>query len=274
MSLDDKPTGIDWAGPHHGMARFGEDRNLLVMFYNRSCPIPGSGGVHGKPVHRNEIYIKIMQPGEMLNVIDRPVKDEDKIRFRDKWAAFIHDRTQIPDGVPIDLLFPNHPAVADNLRGFGVYTIEQCAQLSAHAIDTVGRGAQEYVTRAKRYLDMSEKGAEFHQLQSENEQLKTDVRVLEQKLEMALVQLKTVSDRVNDPVRGSFNPGGFISNYDVQAERINSNSVSSETARDHNRSKRARPVSRKQDPIESAITDPFESPSANPTAADSSDFSS
>lgn len=250
MSVDFKITGIDWnAGGHTGMAKFGDDRNLLVMFYNRSVPNAAQGAIQGRPIHRDEIYIKIQQPGEMLNIIDRPATENDKMRFRQQWANFIHDRTQVPEGTPIDLLFPNHPSVAENLRGMGVFTVEQCAELSAHAIDTIGRGAQEYKNRAEKYLKMSTSGASFHKLQKENDDLRTTQRVLEQQVEMMKRQLNTLTLKVTDPVRASMQPP-FIPGHDVQAERINSNSVHAELAKK---------VTRKSRTVEDNITDPLAS---------------
>lgn len=249
MSEAWKPTGVDWqAGGHTGMVRFGEDQNLLVMFYNRSVPVPALGHVNGRPIHRDEIYIKIQQPGEMLNIIDRPVKDEDKQRFRSQWANFIHDRTQVPEGSPIELLFPNHPSVGENLRAMGVFTIEQCAALSAHAIDTIGRGAQEYKNRAQKYLDQAQKGVNFHKMQQENDQLKQKMRVQESQIELLKRQLDNLSIKVTDPVRASMQPP-FVPNHDVQVDRINHNSPHKEIA-----SRRAPP---KQKTVEDNITDPL-----------------
>lgn len=242
--MDWNPTGVDWQGKT-GMVKFGDDSRLLVFFYNRPVLQSVPSQQAGRPIYKDEIYIKIQQPGENLNVIDRPIKDEDKIRFRNMWDKFVHDRTQVPEGTPIDQLFPNYPAVAETLRGHGVYTIEQCANLTAHAIDTIGRGGQEYVNRARKYLDMSDKGAEFHVLQRENDGLKTEMRVLEAKLEKAIDQIKVLTGRLTDPIRGSMSPP-YIPGHDVQSERINANAVSSEVARRH-----------KRNTLEDKITDPL-----------------
>jgi len=249
MSLDSKPTGVDWnAGGHTGMVKWGDDSNLLVMFYNKSVHVSAMS-TEGRPVYRDEIYIKIQQPGEMLNIIDRPVTDNDKRRFRNAWANFIHDRTQVPEGTPIGLLFPNHPAVGENLRGVGVYTIEQCANLTAHAIDTIGRGGQEYVNRAKAYLEMSNKGANFHKLQKALEEEQQKSRIMEETVAQLKAQLNSMNTKLIDPVRASLNPP-FIPNYDAQAERINNNAPTKEAAQQAAKRRRA-PT------LEDKITDPL-----------------
>jgi len=249
MSNDFKATGVDWnAGGHTGLVRFGEDVNLLVMFYNKSVHIPALS-TEGRPVYRDEIFIKIQQPGEVLNIIDRPVVEQDKHRFKRQWANFCHDRTQVPEGSPIILLFPNHPAVAENLRGVGVYTIEQCAELSASAIDTIGRGAQEYVNRAKKYLEMANKGQSFHKLQAELDTEKQKNRIMEQQISELKNQMNSMNMKLVDPVRASLAPP-FVMNYDAQSERINNNAPTKEAA---DKAKR----NRRTPTVEEQITNPL-----------------
>lgn len=250
--MDARPTGVKWqAGGHVGMVEWGNDANLLVMFYNKPVHVP-SESTHGKPVYRDIIHIKIQQPGEMLNIIDRPVQENDKIRFRNQWANFLHDRTQVPDGVPIALLFPNHPSVGENLRGMGVYTIEQCANLTAHAIDNIGRGGQEYVNRAKKYLEMASKGSNFHALQKEIEEEKQKNRIMEQTIASLQAQLNQLQMKVTDPVRASLQPP-FIHGYDAQTARINANAPTREHAM---RVAQQRAMQRPRT-VEDNITDPL-----------------
>lgn len=247
--MEARPTKVNWNSPHSGMVEWnGGDANLLVMFYNRSVHIPALSVE--RPVYRDEIYVKIQQPGETLNVIDRPVQDADKQRFRTQWSNFVHDRTQVPEGSPVDLLFPNHPAVAENLRSFGVYTVEQCATLSANAIDTIGRGGQEYVNRAKKYLEMATKGGEFHAMQRELEDEKQKTRILEQTVATLKSQMDRMSIQITDPVRASLNPP-FVPNHDVQMERINANSPQTEIAN--------RKTATRRKTVEDRITDPLAS---------------
>lgn len=246
-------TGINWnPGGLSGTVKYGDDRNLLVMFYNRSVEVPSESAEKGRRICRDEIYVTIQHPGESLNKIDRPATDQDKHRFRDSWSKFLQNRTQIPEGTPIDLLFPNHPSVAENLRAYGVYTIEQCAGLSAHAIDSIGRGGQEYVNRSKRYLDSATKGAGFHALQKELDETKQALRLAENQISQFKVQLDSLLMRNNDPIRGAISPP-FVQNYDVQAERINANHPTQEVFTKTKNTRRGKVT------VEDRITDPLAS---------------
>lgn len=171
-------TAIDWKG-HVGVVQYGDDSRTIAMFYNRSVHNPIKSERAGTPIHDDVDYVRIHQPGERLNIIDRPVTQADKNRFPRQWADYVGNREQIPDGTPIDLLFPAHPNVGANLRGIGVHTIEQCAELSGHAMDVIGMGAQEYVNRAKEYLENANKGVGLHKLHKELDERDSKIRVLE-----------------------------------------------------------------------------------------------
>lgn len=231
MSMDDRISGIDWnAGGKSGVARFGPgDENLLVVFYNKAVENASKSLQAGRRICENQIYVRIQIPGEGLNIIDRPVTDADKMRFRAAWAAFLQNRQHIPEGTPIDLLFPNNPAFAENLRGMGVYTIEQCANLSASAIDNIGRGGQECVNRAKKYLESSNSAVPFHQLQKEMEEYKSIIRTQNHQIEQLKAQLDKVMMRDTNPIGASLAPT-FVPGYDAQAERLNANHPTKEIA--------------------------------------------
>ena len=153
------PRQISWTGDV-GMAQYGpSDDRLFVAFYTKPVHNPIQSAAAGTPIFEDRDFVRIQHPGETLNIIDRPVVQSDKARWPRHWAAYLEKKSQVPDGTPIDLLFPAHPAVAQNLRGLGIFTIEQCAHLSSQAMDTIGMGAQEYVNRAQEYLNGAVSGA-------------------------------------------------------------------------------------------------------------------
>ena len=178
-----RPSSVDMNSGGFGIARYGDDANLLIMFYMRSVHNPLKSTQQGMRIHDEVPYVKIQQPGELTQCVDRPVKAEDQVRFRKQWVAFQENREQEQEGVPIDFLFPSHPNIADNLRGLGVHTIDQCANLRAHALDTIGLGGQEYKNRAKQYLDIGAGGAGYHRLKSENADLAAKVATLSRQMD-------------------------------------------------------------------------------------------
>ena len=176
------PTGIDWRGDV-GVVRYGNPSGMVCMFYNKPVQIPAKSAELGRPYSEDQIYVRIHPPGERLNIVDRRANEDDKRRFPQQWHLFSQQKEQHPEGTQIELLYPEYPAVAANLRGCGVQTIEQCADLSANAIESIGMGAQRYVNEAKKYLDMAAKGASASQMRHELEIRDRNIKVLEKTVE-------------------------------------------------------------------------------------------
>ncbi len=162
-------TGMDQASissQGYGMVHYGPtDDKLIVGFYKKSVLNAARSRQEGKPVHEGRDFVKIQHPGETLNIVDRPVQDSDMQRWPRQWAHYLQGVRQIPNGVPINLLFPSKPEIESTLRGYNIHTVEQLANLSAQAISTVGMGAQDWVNAAKRYMEQADKGVNHHQFE-------------------------------------------------------------------------------------------------------------
>jgi hypothetical protein len=218
------PTGVQMNSQGYGTVSYTDDKKLNVLFYTRSVHNPAKSQASGAPVYENKVFVRIQQPGEMLNVVDKPAKDEDTKRWPQHWQSYLHNRTQIPEGTPIDLLFPNDPARSDALKSRGVYTIQQLANLSQTAMDNVGMGAQEYVNRAKKYIESANDGSQVLALLEEGK--KKDLKI--SRLELDIQSLK---DQLNQLIKDRANPSNINDKgYDVQAARINSRHISNEIA--------------------------------------------
>ncbi len=223
----DRPTGIDWEVPgSHGQVKFGNDRLTLAVFYTRSVLNPAKSKEANRPIHDNHTYVRIQPAGERLNIVDRPVQDNDKRRWPEQWRQYLAGKTQVPEGTPIELLFPNHPAIADTLKGCNVYTVEQLANLSGNAIDSVGMGAQDWVNKANAYLSSAEKGKDYQKLAQNLEAAQSEIRVLKNQLAVAVGQIRSFEQKLADPNRHSLLPTN-IQGIDPQTERINANRAAS-----------------------------------------------
>lgn len=223
----DRPSGIDWEVPGaYGQVKFGNDKLTLAVFYTRSVLNHVKSQEAGRPIHENITHVKIQPAGERLNIVDRPVQENDKRRWPEQWRQYLAGKTQIPEGTPIELLFPNHPAIADTLKGCNVFTIEQLANLSGNGIDNIGMGAQDWVNKANAYLSSAEKGKDFNKLSNDLEGARAEIRVLKNQLSTAISQIKAFEQKLSDPQRYSNNPG-HIQGIDPQSDRINANRAAS-----------------------------------------------
>lgn len=118
-----------------------------------------------RTIKRDVPYIKIIQPGESrLSIYDQPATNDDVGRFPRQWAAFQAGQSQDIKGTPLDLLFPESPAIVENLKAVQVRTVEQLAELPDTGLQNVGMGARLWKDKAAAYLAQAEKGKDFHGL--------------------------------------------------------------------------------------------------------------
>lgn len=177
------PTNITWQGSTGLVEYGGGDKGMVCMFYNRAVHNPAKSTETGRPFYEDKIFVRIHPPGERLNIVDREASDNDRRRWPLQWNQFKQNKQQQPDGTPIELLYPESPSIAAMMRGNGVLTIEQCAALSADAIDTIGMGTQRYVNAAAKYLEAANKGVHVTQMRHELEARDREIKILNKTVE-------------------------------------------------------------------------------------------
>jgi hypothetical protein len=231
------PTNIVMRG-HVGTVEYGGgDRGMVVMFYNKPEHDPQASLATGSPQYKDVVFVKIHPPGERLNIVDRPAKGEDSRRWPNQWAAFSQNRQQIPEGTPVDLLYPDRPSIAAQLRANGVYVIEDLAELSANAMDTVGMGAQTWVNDAKKYLAAAQKGMGAAKIRAELEDRDRQIKVLVEQVQNLTKQVTMLqAARVQQAdIMGQALVSGAMTRpqhmpaiqFDAQTAQINANNSAS-----------------------------------------------
>ncbi len=195
MAYDDvtnfqNPTGIRWSGDT-GIVEY--NRQKHVVFYRKPHHNPQKSMDAGRPISDDVIYVKIQEPGDRTTVIDRPVKEADKQAYVGQWRQFLENQEQVPEGTPIELYRPYQPSIAANLRGAGVHTIEQCANLSGHAIDSIGMGAQKWSNECKEYLELANRGVGAAKFTKVMEEKDSEIRVLKQQMTMLKAEVERLS---------------------------------------------------------------------------------
>lgn len=176
-----------------GTVNFAADEMMNVNFYNKAVPDPIGSLERGRPWSRSMIYVRIQHPGEK-DYVDRPVQDFDvaKTRWARQWAAFERQQEQVPNGTPVDVLFPQSPEIAANLHSIAIHTVEQLAGLTAHGMQTVGMGATQWQAKAKQFLDAARGGSAMHRLQLENDRQRNAIESLTNQV----AQLNTIVERL------------------------------------------------------------------------------
>jgi hypothetical protein len=236
--MDDfvQSTGIKRMGDWGGVVQYGTDNSMVVMFYLKPVHQPGKSVQQGRQIYEDQLYVRIHPPGERLNIIDRAATDADKRRFPIQWHQYQENAPQVSEGTPVEMLFPAQPSIPAALRANGVYTIEHLSELSAHAIETIGMGAQQWCNEAVKYLEVANKGVKASQMKAALEEKDRELHSMKHKMDLMQAELdrlremsaSTVTmDQVqqllanNGGNRGVYAPGKLGKQFDAQTAQIN-----------------------------------------------------
>lgn len=148
------------------------DAQLQVTFYH----FKGEGMWNGVP------HVRIISPGDSLNIIDRPASEFDKARFHRQWLFFQADATKNEIvGTPLSQWRTERPEeISDGqlqeLLILKFMSVEQVAMASDSQVQRVGIGAQGLRERARSYINSKNAqaaGAELSKAQDELLMLKS-----------------------------------------------------------------------------------------------------
>jgi hypothetical protein len=172
------------------------DASMHVIFYKRAVHHPLKSSQAGRPIYEGVDFVRIQQPGERLNIVEREAQENDKRRWPQHWNAYAGGKDQVPSGTPLGLLFPRHPEIERNMQALGFMTVEQLANASASAIDAIGMNGQDYVNYAQNYLKGAAGGANFHQMQRENEEIRRKNERLEKQVSEQAAQIAQINSTI------------------------------------------------------------------------------
>lgn len=146
--------------------------SLHVEFFQHAVEQGAESEKAKRPVYKTEDYIRICIPGGK-SVIERAVREEDKLEYAKKWEQFVAKRDQVGDGWPIDQWKELDIGRVMTLKAARVFTVEQIAALSdTQATDVLGLGAYELREKARAALQKEDPSIA---LKGENERLRADL---------------------------------------------------------------------------------------------------
>ena len=178
------------------------NKRLSVQFFKKPLINPAKTAAEGREIYDDVIWIKKMIPGDALNIIERPIYEQDKMEFPLHWAHFQnqHGSDEMLSGTPLSEWSLISRSQAEELKGLKFYTIEQIAEASDLALQRMGMsaGMSPYTFRdkAKAFLNKSSSDAEalkrdesLKALEAENERLRVENKVEMDKLKAQLDML-------------------------------------------------------------------------------------
>jgi hypothetical protein len=77
------------------------DKKLHVTFYMSFVKNELKSAQEGHPIFDDIPFTRIFMPGDRTNIIDRPTRDTDQLRFPAQWSRFKNAQEQRAEGTPI-----------------------------------------------------------------------------------------------------------------------------------------------------------------------------
>lgn len=197
------PASQQWvANGMQGMAQFGDDTRKFVVFYDRTVLNEAKSREAGVPTYDVVTYVRMQDPGDNLNIADRPAREQDRQRFPRHYENYIQGKGTEQPGTPIELLFPANPELTAMMRHLKVTTIQALANLEGHALSQIGMGAEEFKVKARKYLDMAKDGEAYSHLQAELAKRDAEITALKAANEQMSERFDTIMKRIEAQALG------------------------------------------------------------------------
>lgn len=145
---------------------YGADQGLYVEFRNEDIHQPYESEKQGRPIYKQEVFVRIYTPGDKTKVVDRKARLEpqgdipsDPQRWPRQWQAFQNGEQAVYEGTPLKEWPKVNVSQIRDLSGMNIHTVEQLAAVSDHALSGLGHGGRALRDSAKLWLDDASKSA-------------------------------------------------------------------------------------------------------------------
>lgn len=169
------------------------DEKARAEFYRAPKQDKAATQLEGRPIYKMVDYVRICIPGDK-DVVDRPVREDDKRRFRPQYAAFTADKPQDEaTGTLLSAWAGLPPERVAEYQFLKVQTVEHLANVSDTNIQRMGAGALAERQRAKDYLESTKSQAPMLRLQAENTAMRSEMEALRNALKEQGDRLEAVA---------------------------------------------------------------------------------
>jgi len=174
-----------------------QDRALLVKFFSTPLKNEEKSLVEGRPIFDDVDMIEIRVRGTKDNIVQRPVRSDDKQRFREAWRAHSEGEKAVQSGTPLAQWPIMSSSQVEEMKYLGFVTVEQIANANDSVVANIS-GLQGLKNKAKAFIEFSKGAAPIEQLQNKLEASTNEVETLRRQLaenQQALAALTARMDK-------------------------------------------------------------------------------
>lgn len=143
------------------------DEKLAIRFFVKAKQDGEASQEQGRPIFKEMEYIQIMIPGDRGNILQRPVSEQDRGRFKVQYEHWKSTRTaELTQGTPLESWGLLSLAQIEEFKYFGIRTIEHMAALNDDLAQRI-HGAQMLKQKAHAALEIMRGDAPMKKMQAE-----------------------------------------------------------------------------------------------------------
>ena len=132
--------------------------------------------------YEDVVWVTIFNKGDPKNIIERPMREDDKKRWPDHWKAYCENKEPPIDGVPLEDFPQITPAERLRCKQLKIRSVEELCELPDQQLDQLGGRGRALQKAAKEYVEYR-KGAKVSDLQEEIDELKATIKKLQKDLD-------------------------------------------------------------------------------------------
>jgi hypothetical protein len=141
----------------------------------------------GRPIYEDREYVRIAVAGDKDNIIERPARVNDKLRFPRQYEAFKRGEGEVLIGTPLTTWPAMSRSQVEELAFFGVRTVEQLAEMADAQIQKF-MGGRQLRDRARAFIATAKGEAPLLQMQAELESRDSKIAALERRLDELMAE--------------------------------------------------------------------------------------
>lgn len=135
-----------------------QESQMFVEFFTEAIELKHESLKQGRPIFKDVPWIKILNPGDNMVVIERPATNRDKEKYPNAWQRYDSAGKGEAVGTPLDKWPQITRSMLREAQHFHVNTVEQLAGISDANVNKMGMGFQDLRAKAKAYLAAAEGG--------------------------------------------------------------------------------------------------------------------
>ena len=168
-----------------------QDRTLLVKFFVAPLKNDEKSLAEGRPIFDDVDMIEIRVRGTKDNIVQRPVRPDDKVRFREAYRAHMDGNKAALTGTPLAQWPVMSTSQVEEMKYLGFTTVEQIADANDGVVASIP-GLQGLKNKAKAFIEFSKGAAPIEQLSKEVADAKNENEVLKRQLAELATKFKAL----------------------------------------------------------------------------------